>query len=124
MVLFLFDCNFVFQKFIMTAIMCDDDSLMSDDEFADQSCMDSEDDITGGLGMAEFFVAFKHHHHNRATAFTGMLSGTPSESESDFDADRWKCIECNTANNRSFFRYCEKCWKVSICTAVRAPTCS
>ena len=101
----------------MSAIVVseDIDSQLSD-EFADQSNVtDSEGEFSDELDMAGFFVAFKKVHHKRGAIShhpMRFLSTGLSESENDFDADRWKCLECNQVNNRSFFRYCEKCWKV------------
>ncbi|KAF2358482.1 Zinc finger RanBP2-type [Trinorchestia longiramus] len=92
-------------------------ALSSDMEaFADQSAMDSDAADTDELDMPAFFIARNQKEARRRNKMNNCdLSSVHSESDPDFHDDRWKCLECNQANNRSFFRYCEKCWKMRRC---------
>jgi hypothetical protein len=107
-------CNLFLQNFAVAAVAAISSDSQLSDEFADQSGIDSDAADLDELDMASFFIAYKKKVTKSKGSDPFSLSSADSDFDPDFHADRWKCLECNQSNNRSFFRYCEKCWKVRV----------
>ena len=48
-----------------------------------------------------------------------ILADTEEDTDGSFDlelgqADYWKCVKCNNKQNNPLYRYCEKCYQVSL----------
>jgi hypothetical protein len=48
-----------------------------------------------------------------------ILADTEDDSDGSIDlelgqADYWKCVKCNNKQNNPLYRYCEKCYQVSL----------
>ena len=48
-----------------------------------------------------------------------ILADTEDDTDGSVDlelgqADYWKCVKCNNRQNNPLYRYCEKCYQVSV----------